>query len=165
MIASFQIREFAKKQKDTKKDKKAAEKESIKEEFAEVDTDDIKNQFGDTLTEALDELEDQLKTVKSDRASNDIFDDIEVKAYGEFHPFGDLCQTIVRGNQILTVKVFDESVKDEVLKALTRSNMDIEVQMEGKDIRVKMGLGKKEHVEQAMKKIKEMGDDAKKNIR
>ena len=43
--------------------------------------------------------------------------------------------------------------------------MDIEVQMEGKDIRVKMGLGKKEHVEQAMKKIKEMGDDAKKNIR
>jgi len=65
----------------------------------------------------------------------------------------------------LTVKVFDESVKDEVLKALTRSNMDIEVQMEGKDIRVKMGLGKKEHVEQAMKKIKEMGDDAKKNIR
>ena len=45
----------------------------------------------------------------------------------------------------MTVKVFDESVKDEVLKSLTRADMDIEVQMEGKDIRVKMGLGKKEH--------------------
>jgi ribosome recycling factor len=65
----------------------------------------------------------------------------------------------------LTVKVFDESVKDEVLKALTRSDMDIEVQMEGKDIRVKMGLGKKEHLEQAAKKIKDMGDEAKRDIR
>ena len=46
---------------------------------------------------------------------------------------------------MLTVKVFDEGVKDEVLKALNRSELDIEVQMEGKDIRVKMGLGKKEH--------------------
>ena len=59
--------------------------------------------------------------------------------------FGDLCQTIVRGNQVLTVKVYDESVKEEVINSLNRSNMDIEVQMEGKDIRVKMGLGKKEH--------------------
>ena len=43
------------------------------------------------------------------------------------------------------MKVYDESVKDEVLKTLTRVDMDIEVQMEGKDIRVKMGIGKKEH--------------------
>jgi len=32
-----------------------------------------------------------------------------------------------------------------VLKALNRSELDIEVQMEGKDIKVKLGLGKKEH--------------------
>ena len=46
---------------------------------------------------------------------------------------------------MLSVKVFDESVKEEVIKTLKRSEMDIEVSMEGKDIRVKMGLGKKEH--------------------
>ena len=45
----------------------------------------------------------------------------------------------------MTVKVFDESVKEEVMKSLARSEMDIDVQMEGKDIRVKMGLGKKDH--------------------
>ena len=90
-------------------------------------------------------LEDDLTTIKSGRASNDIFDDLQVKAYGEFHNFQDLCQTIVRGDQLLTVKVFDESVKEEVMKSLARSEMDIDVQMEGKDIRVKMGLGKKDH--------------------
>ena len=56
-----------------------------------------------------------------------------------------MTQTIVRGNQLLSVKVFDDSIKDEVIKTLTRSDMDIEISMEGKDIRVKMGLGKKEH--------------------
>ena len=118
-----------------------------------------------TLDEILELLEEDLKSIKSGRASNDIFDDLEVKAYGEFHPFGDLCQTIVRGNQLLTVKVFDESVKDEVIKSLTRAELDIEVQMEGKDIKVKMGLGKKEHQAQALKKIKDLGEEYKRNVR
>ena len=43
--------------------------------------------------------------------------------------------------------------------------MDIEVQMEGKDIKVKMGLGKKEQQEQALKRIKEIGDESKKDLR
>ena len=47
----------------------------------------------------------------------------------------------------MLVKVFDESIRDEVIKSLNRSGMDIEIQMEGKDVRVKMGLGKKEHLE------------------
>ena len=57
--------------------------------------------------------------------------------------------------------MFDDSVKEEVLKSLNRADMDIEVQMEGKDIKVKMGLGKKEHQEKALKQIKEYGDQAK----
>lgn len=145
MLVYNQAFHFAKKTKAQKNDKIKQEKEQIKDEFADVDTDDIKNQYVGTLNEVIEIFEEDLKTIKSGRATNDVFDDLEVKAYGEMQPFGDLCQTIVRGNQILTVKVYDESVKDEVIKALNRSNMDIDVQLEGKDIRVKMGLGKKEH--------------------
>ena len=65
----------------------------------------------------------------------------------------------------MSVKVFDDSIKDEVIKTLTRSDMDIEISMEGKDIRVKMGLGKKEHQAQSLKKMKELSDSAKKEIR
>ena len=52
------------------------------------------------------------------------------------------------------VKVFDEGVKDEVLKALTRSEFDVSCTMEGKDIKVKLGTSKKEFIDAAMKKIK-----------
>ena len=65
----------------------------------------------------------------------------------------------------MQIKVFDETLKDDVLKALNRSELDIEVQMEGKDIKVKLGLGKKEQQDIAIKKIKEISENCKKNIR
>ena len=65
----------------------------------------------------------------------------------------------------MTVKVFDESVKDEVIKALNRCEMDIEVQMEGKDIRVKLGQGKKDHQVKALQTIKEIHDKTKIELR
>lgn len=37
--------------------------------------------------------------------------------------------------------------------------------MEGKDIRVKMGLGKKEHAQKALKQIKDFSDSAKIQLR
>jgi ribosome recycling factor len=45
----------------------------------------------------IEEFADSLKSIKSGRASNDIFDELEVKAYGEIQRLGDLCQTVVRG--------------------------------------------------------------------
>ena len=36
-------------------------------------------------------MEEKLSKIKSGRASADIFDDIQVKAYGEMMDFGDLC--------------------------------------------------------------------------
>ena len=57
----------------------------------------------------------------------------------------------------MLVKVFDESVKDEVLKALQRSEFELNLQMEGKDIRVKLGASRKEHIDAGLKKIKELG--------
>jgi len=59
-----------------------------------------------------------LEAIKSGRASPTIFNELEVNAYGEKQLLGDLATTVVQGNNNLLVKVFDESVKDEVLKAL-----------------------------------------------
>ena len=101
-------------------------------------------------------LEEELSKVNSGRASPQIFSDLEVKAYGEMYPFGDLATTVVQGNNLLIVKVFDDSIKEEILKALQRSQFELSVHPEGKDIRVKLGASRKEHVDAALKKIKEI---------
>jgi ribosome recycling factor len=65
----------------------------------------------------------------------------------------------------LTVKIFDEDLKDEVIKTLLRSDVELNVSTEGKDLKVKLGTSKKEHVEQALKKIKSLYENFKIEIK
>ena len=51
-----QIRLFGKKTKQVKNEKISKEKEQIKGEFAEVDTDDIKQDFQDSLDQVVELL-------------------------------------------------------------------------------------------------------------
>ena len=85
------MRSFAKKTKKEATEKSKAEKDAIKDEFADMDTDDLRAQFVNELEEVLLNLEEKLSKIKSGRASPDAFDDIQVKAYGEMMDFGDLC--------------------------------------------------------------------------
>ena len=135
------------------------------EEFDGVELDDIKAEYRDNLEGCLELLQESLDDIKSGRASPTIFNDLEVKAYGDMCPLGDLATTVVQGNNNLLLKVFDESVKDEVLKALQRSDFEISAQMEGKDIRVKLGTSRKEHIEKGLAKSKQSFEQYKKDIR
>ena len=65
----------------------------------------------------------------------------------------------------MVVKVFDEGVKEEVLKALQRSDFEMSVQTEGKDIKVKLGASRKEHAAAGLKKVKEFGEQFLKQAR
>jgi ribosome recycling factor len=86
-----------------------------------------------------------------------IFDDLQVKAYGEEYPFGDLATVQVQGSNTLLIKVFDEGCKEEVYKTLLRSEYELSATSEGPDIKVKLGTSKKEHIEAGMAKVKELG--------
>ena len=87
-------------------------------------------------------------------------------AYGEKHPFPDLCQVIVKGSNQLLVRVFDDAAKEDVIKALQRSqDFDMNVTVEGKDIKVKLGTSKKEHQDAALKQVKAAHEDFKRDIK
>ena len=53
----------------------------------------------------------------------------------------------MKGSQNLLIRVFDEAVKDEIIKAIARSDFDANCTLEGKDIKVKLGSSKKEVIE------------------
>lgn len=64
----------------------------------------------------------------------------------------------------MLVKVFDETVKTDVIKALENTEFDLSCTMEGKDIKVKLGTTKKEFIDAALKKIKTIHEGYKKNL-
>lgn len=87
-------------------------------QFEGKDLDAVKKDFNSQLGDLITDIEEALKQVKTGRASPNIFDHLEVTAYGEKHPFTDLCQVIVKGSNQLLVRVFDDAAKDDVIKAL-----------------------------------------------
>ena len=95
-----------------------------------------------------------------------MFDHLEITAYGEKHPFADLCQVIVKGSNQLLVRVFDDAAKEDVIKSLQRAqDYDMNVTVEGKDIKVKLGTSKKEHQDAALKQVKAAHEDFKREIK
>ena len=95
-----------------------------------------------------------------------MFDHLEITAYGEKHPFSDLCQVIVKGTNLLLVRVFDDNAKEDVIKALQRAqDFDMNVTVEGKDLKVKLGTSKKEHMDAALKQVKAANEDFKKEVK
>lgn len=94
-----------------------------------------------------------------------MFDDVDVKAYGESHKLKDLATTSIQGSNTLLLKVFDESIRDELLKSLSRVDMDMSVSLEGKDVKVKLGTSRKELIAAGLKKVKATSDEFKKNLR
>ena len=57
------------------------------QEFEGVDLEDVKQKYDASLEGCIDLLEETLGEIKSGRASPNIFNDLEVKAYGEMYPF------------------------------------------------------------------------------
>lgn len=92
-------------------------------------------------------MKEQLNQIKWGKVSVDMFDHIVINAFGEKHAFSDLCQILVKGQNSLIVKVFEDNFKDEILKAIAREDLDMSVSTEGKDIKVKLGTTKKEVLE------------------
>ena len=81
---------FGPKKGQSNKEKKDAEKAKVHSEFEGKQIDDIKKEYAESLIACKDELDDELGSVKSGRASTKIFDDLEVKAYGEMQYFCDV---------------------------------------------------------------------------
>lgn len=51
------------------------------------------------------------------------------------------------------------------MKALTRSEFEINCTLEGKEIKVKLGTSKKEHIDAALKQLKGINDEFKNRVK
>ena len=61
--------------------------------------------------------------------------------------------------------MFDDNAKEDIIKALQRSEMDLNCTTEGKDLKVKLGTTKREHIEAALKQVKQCLDEFKRNVK
>lgn len=159
------LRSFARKStKQLKKEEEEQEKEEKRQKFQDVDLDDLYKGWRENFEECVDDLQEALKELKKYRASPNMFDDVQVQAYGGKHDLSELGQTIVRGENNLLVSVYDDTVKEAVMKAIMIYDPELECSVEGKYISVKMAKTRAENREKIVEEAKSKHTDYKSEL-
>ena len=83
-------------------------------------------------------MADQLKTIRTSRASPALVDNIRVDYYGQMTPISQMAQISIPEPRQIMIKPFDGSALQEISKAIQKSDLGIQPQSDGKVLRLTM---------------------------
>lgn len=85
---------------------------------------------------AIHHLQDQLKAIRTGRASSALVDNIRVDYYGSATPVSQLAAVTIPEPRQIAIKPFDPSVMKELIKALSKADLGGSPQDDGKVVRI-----------------------------
>jgi ribosome recycling factor len=127
--------------------------------------DDIVLEAEDKMEKAIAVLGDELRGVRTGRASAGLVDQLKVEAYGAPTPLKSLASITVPEPRMIMLKPFDPSVINDIVKAIQKSEVGLTPQSDGKIIRLAVPPLSEERRKQMAKMVKEFGEKAKVTIR
>jgi ribosome recycling factor len=90
------------------------------------------------MDKALAHTKDQLRGIRTSRASSALIDNVRVDYYGTMTALSQMAQISVPEPRQLMVKPFDVSILKEIEKALSKSDLGIPIESDGKVIRLNL---------------------------
>ena len=127
--------------------------------------DDIVLEAEDKMEKAVSVLAEELRGVRTGRASAALVDGLKVEAYGTLNPLKSLASITVPEPRMILVKPFDPGVINDIIKAIQKSEVGLTPQSDGKIIRLAVPPLSEERRKQMSKMVKEYGEKAKVSIR
>jgi len=113
----------------------------------------------DRFEKALQHLSDQLKAIRTGRASSALVDNIRVDYYGAATPISQLAAVSIPEPRQIAIKPFDPSIIKEILKALSKADFGSQPQDDGKMVRLNLPALSGEQREKYAVKVKEMCEE------
>ena len=114
---------------------------------------------------ALTHLKDQLKKIRTGRASTALVDDIRVDYYGTMTPINQMAQVSIPEPRQILIKPFDVSAIKELTKALSQTDLGAAPQSDGKVVRITLPPLSGEQRTKYAAKVKEMCEEARVSMR
>ena len=127
--------------------------------------DDIVLEAEDKMEKAVAVLGDELRGVRTGRASAGLVELLKVEAYGAPMTLKSLASITVPEPRMIMVKPFDAGTIDAIVKAIQKSELGLTPQSDGKIIRLAVPSLSEERRKQMSKMVKECGEKAKVSIR
>lgn len=128
----------------------------------------IKGTITDTETKmkkAVEVLYDELKTVRSGRASTGLIENIKADFYGTPTPLKQMATLATPQIDMIVIKPFDPASIKEIEKAIKTSDLSIAPIVDGKIIRLNIPPLSEERRKQLVQQAKQAGEQSKVSIR
>jgi len=117
------------------------------------------------MKKALDALSDDLKGVRTGRASTALVENIKADFYGTPTPLKQMATLATPQFDMIVIKPFDPSSIREIEKAIKSSDLSIAPVIDGKIIRLNVPALSEERRNQLVQQAKQAGEQAKVSIR
>lgn len=117
------------------------------------------------MEETIENFENNLKTIRTGRASAGMLDRVRVDYYGELTPINQMAKiSVVEGTQ-LVIKPYDRTTVKDINHAISAANLGLIPQAEADCIRINVPPLTTERRKQLAKEAKKYSDEAKVNLR
>ena len=117
------------------------------------------------MKKAVEVLHDELKTVRSGRASTGLVENIKADFYGTPTPLKQMATLAAPQGDVIIIKPFDPSSIKEIEKAIKSSDLSIAPIIDGKMIRLNVPPLSEERRKQLVNQAKQNGEQAKVTVR
>ena len=126
---------------------------------------EIVNECEAKMKKAAEVLHNELKTVRTGRASTGLVENIKVDYYGTPTPLKQLATLVAPQADMIVIKPFDPASVKEIEKAIKSSDLSIAPLVDGKLIRLKVPPLSEERRKQLAAQAKQTGEQTKVSIR
>lgn len=117
------------------------------------------------MKKAFDFLHEELRTVRTGRASTGLVEPIRVEYYGSLTPIKQLATLSAPQADQIIIKPFDPASIKDIEKAIKNSDLSIAPIVDGKMIRLTIPPLSEERRRQLVHQVKQMGEQAKVSVR
>lgn len=116
------------------------------------------------LKNVVTHLKDEIRGMRSNRASVEVLDDLPVNAYGQMMTIKQLGSLSVQQREI-QISVWDKGVIGPIMSAISESNLGFSVQNDGNIIRAFLPQLSSERREELIKAVKKIAEEYRVQVR
>ncbi len=98
--------------------------------------EDVYEESKDRMAKSIIALKNELKRVRTGRASVSLLDGIRVDYYGTLTPLSQMASISVPESRLITIQPWDVSVIKEIEKAILKSDLGLTPSSDGKIVRI-----------------------------
>lgn len=117
------------------------------------------------MEKSLAHLVDQLRQIRTSRASPALVEGIRVDYYGTMSPLSQVAQISVPEPRQLAIKPFDASMLKEIEKAIQKSDLGVTPQSDGKILRLTMPPLSGDQRKKYASRVKDLSEEARVSMR